>query len=84
MLEEHPDIGLVITDINMPEMNAWQLLDALVELWPAVPSMVVSAYGNEENERRAEESGAQGFMAKPVDFAELREKVAESLESASG
>ena len=67
----------------MPKMNGWQLLDALGELWPEVPSMVVSAYGNEENERRAEESGVRGFMAKPVDFAELREKVAESLEDAS-
>jgi len=28
-LDENPDVRLVITDINMPEMNGWQLLDAL-------------------------------------------------------
>ena len=83
VLDEHPDVQLVITDLNMPEMNGWELLEALGESWPEVPSMVVSAYGNEENARRAEERGAWGFVVKPVDFRELRDKVAESLESAS-
>lgn len=80
VLEEHPDIRLVITDLNMPEMNGWELLDALGEQWPEMPSMVVSAYGDEENARRAEASGASGFVVKPVNFRELREKVAASLE----
>lgn len=79
VLEENPDIELVITDLNMPEMNGWELLDALGEQRPELLSMVVSAYGDEENARRAEESGAQGFVVKPVNFRELREKVAASL-----
>lgn len=79
-LEQHPDVRLVITDLNMPEMNGWELLDALGEQWPEVPSRVVSAYGDEENARRAEASGASGFVVKPVNFRELREKVAASLE----
>jgi len=64
----------------MPEMNGWELLDALGEQWPELPSMVVSAYGDEENAKRAEASGARGFVVKPVNFRELREKVAASLE----
>ena len=80
VLEEHPDVRLVITDLNMPEMNGWELLDALGQLWPSVPSLVVSAYGNEENVRMAEARGARGFVAKPVNFRELREKVAASLD----
>ena len=83
VLEENPDVQLVITDLNMPEMNGWQLLDALGEQWPGLPSMVVSAYGDAENVRRAEERGAAGFVVKPVDFTDLREKVAESLGDAS-
>ncbi|MCY4417547.1 MAG: response regulator [Chloroflexi bacterium] len=84
VLDENPDVRLVITDLNMPEMNGWQLLDALGELWPDVPSMVVSAYGDDENKKRAKESGAWGFVAKPVDFTELRGKVAESMEVGGG
>ena len=83
VLDENPDVQLVITDLNMPEMNGWQLLDALGEQWPGLPSMVVSAYGDAENVRRAEERGAAGFVVKPVDFTDLREKVAESLGDAS-
>ncbi len=64
-------------------MNGWQLLHALGEQWPELPSMVVSAYGDDENVRRAAESGAAGFVVKPVDFTDLREKVAESLQGAS-
>ena len=81
VLEENPDIRLVITDLNMPEMNGWELLEALGESWPELPSMVVSAYGDEANLRRAEERGAQGFVVKPVDFKELRGKVAASLDT---
>ena len=80
VLEENPDVQLVITDLNMPEMNGWQLLDALGEQWPGLPAMVVSAYGDDENVRRADERGAVGFVVKPVDFTDLREKVAESLD----
>ena len=48
VLDENPDVQLVITDLNMPEMNGWQLLHALGEQWPELPSMVVSAYGDDE------------------------------------
>ncbi len=82
VLEEHPDIRLVITDLNMPEMNGWELLDALGDQWPDLPSMVMSAYGDQANLQRAEKSGAQDFVVKPVDFEELRGKVAASLDDA--
>ena len=82
VLEENPDIRLVITDLNMPEMNGWELLDALGDQWPDLPSMVMSAYGDQDNLQRAEQSGAQDFVVKPVDFQELRGKVAASLDDA--
>ena len=82
MLEEHTDVRLIITDLNMPEMNGWELLDALGEVCPEVPSMVVSAYGTEENARRAEARGARGFVVKPVNFRELRAMVAASFAEA--
>ena len=80
VLEENPDIRLVITDLNMPEMNGFQLLDALGHQWPDLPSIVVSAYGDRDNVQQAEERGAGSFVVKPVDFTELRERVAASLD----
>ena len=83
VLGDNPDVKLVITDLNMPEMNGWQLLEALGQSWPDLPSMVVSAYGDQENVQLAEERGASGFVVKPVDFTELRGKVAASLDIAN-
>ena len=41
VLAVHPDVSLVITDLNMPEMDGLTLLDRLTEVWPGVPSLVV-------------------------------------------
>ena len=64
-------------------MNGWQLLHALGEQGPDLPSMVVSSYGDAENVRRAEEGDAAGLVLKPVGFMDLREKVAEPLDDGS-
>jgi len=41
VLSEHPDVCLVITDLNMPEMDGLTLLDCLTEEWPGVFKLVV-------------------------------------------
>ncbi len=80
VLSEHPDVGLVITDLNMPEMDGLTLLDCLSEAWPGVPSLVVSAYGDPGRMSAARERGSSGFVVKPVDFTELRSAMADSLD----
>ena len=79
VLEEHPDIMLVIMDLNMPEMAGLALPDAMGRVWPGVPSMVVSAYGDDAHMARAREHGASGFVAKPIDFRTLKEMIAASF-----
>ena len=79
VLAEHPDVRLVITDLNMPEMDGLTLLDCLTEAWPGVPSLVVSAYGDPGRMSAARERGSSGFVVKPVDFTELRSAMADSL-----
>ena len=76
VLDENPDIRLVLTDLNMPEMDGLALLDAMAEAWPLTPSMVVSAYADEARQAQVIEHGANGFVAKPVDFPELKERIA--------
>ena len=84
VLKEHPDIVLVITDLDMPEMDGFALLEAMGEAWPGVPSLVVSAYGDDAHVARAREHGASGFIAKPVDFPALREMIATSFSEEPG
>ncbi len=82
VLAEHPDVGLVITDLNMPEMDGLTLLDCLSETWPGVPSLVVSAYGDSGRMTAARERGSSEFVVKPVDFNVLRTAITDSLDGA--
>ena len=79
VLRENPGIRLILTDLNMPGMDGMELLGALGESWPEVQSIVVSAYGDPQRMNEARERGAQGFVVKPVNFAELKEALLSSL-----
>ena len=79
VLEQNPDIQLVLTDLNMPGLGGMELLTELAESWPEVRSIVVSAYGDPDRVGEAHSRGAKAFIVKPVDFPELKEMLLESL-----
>ena len=60
--DENPHVALV--DINLPGMNGIQLIERLVQLYPHVKCVVVSAYAEPERVRAAMEAGASGFVSK--------------------
>jgi len=70
-MEEHPDVELILSDINMPEMDGLTLLSKLNELSPLCKTVIVSAYGDMENIRTAMNRGAFDFITKPVNFDDL-------------
>jgi serine/threonine protein kinase/class 3 adenylate cyclase len=70
-LRRRPDIELILSDINMPEMDGLTLLQRVNELNPLVRVIIVSAYGDMRNIREAMNSGAFDFMVKPIDFRDL-------------
>ncbi|WP_206285906.1 adenylate/guanylate cyclase domain-containing response regulator [Yeosuana marina] len=70
-LLEDPNMDLVLSDINMPEMDGLTLLSKLNELNPLLKSVIVSAYGDMENIRTAMNRGAFDFITKPIDFEDL-------------
>ncbi len=80
-LLEHPDIGLILTDINMPEMDGLTLLARLNELKnPALRTVIVSAYGDMDNIRTAMNRGAFDFVTKPVDFTDLETTINKTIQ----
>lgn len=71
-LIEQPEIRLILSDINMPEMDGLTLLTKLKELNnPWLKTVIVSAYGDMENIRTAMNRGAFDFLTKPISFDDL-------------
>ena len=70
-LQQHPDVDVVLSDINMPEMDGLTLLTKLGELSPLIKAVIVSAYGDMENIRLAMNRGAFDFLTKPVNFEDM-------------
>jgi PAS domain S-box-containing protein len=70
-LKAHPDIDVVLTDIQMPEMDGLTLLSKLPEVNPVIKAIIISAYGDLENIRTAMNRGAFDFLTKPIDFQDL-------------
>ncbi len=70
-LKENPDVDIVLSDINMPEMDGLTLLSKLTEVSPLIKSVIVTAYGDMENIRVAMNRGAFDFLCKPVNFEDL-------------
>lgn len=71
ILASHSEVDLVLSDINMPEMDGLTLLVKIAEDNPLVKVVMVSAYGDMENIRVAMNRGAFDFVCKPVDFEDL-------------
>ena len=78
-LENHADVDVVLSDINMPEMDGLTLLSKINEQHTILKSVIVSAYGDMENIRTAMNRGAFDFVTKPVDFNDLELTIEKTL-----
>jgi class 3 adenylate cyclase/FixJ family two-component response regulator len=70
-LELNEDVDIVLSDINMPEMDGLTLLSKINEQKTLLKAVIVSAYGDMENIRTAMNRGAFDFVTKPVNFEDL-------------
>ncbi|MBK9332002.1 MAG: response regulator [Ignavibacteria bacterium] len=75
--KEKQEAILILSDINMPGMSGLELLEHIKQKYHKPPPvvMMITAYGDGENYRIAQELGADDFLTKPVDFTLLKEKL---------
>ena len=72
----------VISDINMPNMNGFDLLKTIKadENLKRIPVLMVTAEARKEDILLAAQSGAAGYVVKPFTKATLEEKIAKILQ----
>jgi CheY-like chemotaxis protein len=70
-----PELIVILSDINMPGMDGLGLLRKVKEQRADLPVIMVTAYGDDERRRKAQEFGAAEFVTKPVDFSLLRQQL---------
>lgn len=83
-IQEDKEIDIVLTDINMPEMDGLTLVSKLTEQYPTLRSVIVSAYGDMGNIRKALNFGAFDFITKPINFEDLEITIDKTIQEVSG
>lgn len=79
-LHEHKNIEVVLSDINMPEMDGLTLLLRVKEMSSLTKTVMVSAYGDMDNIRTAMNRGAFDFVCKPINFDDLSLTIQKTIE----
>ncbi|MBR6875945.1 MAG: SpoIIE family protein phosphatase [Bacteroidales bacterium] len=81
LLLKYPDISIILSDINMPEMDGLTLLAKINEMRvPSRKCIMVSAYGDMDNIRQAMNGGAFDFATKPIDLDDLQRTIEKAVE----
>ncbi|WP_455628583.1 PP2C family protein-serine/threonine phosphatase [Parabacteroides chinchillae] len=81
LMLDQPDFDIILSDINMPEMDGLTLLTKINEMRnPALKCIMVSAYGDMENIRTAMNRGAFDFATKPIDMEDLERTIEKAVE----
>jgi two-component system, chemotaxis family, chemotaxis protein CheY len=70
-------IGLVLSDINMPNMDGLEFLTKMraEEVWRSIPVLMVSTEGTQAKVLEALEAGASGYVRKPFTAEQIKEKL---------
>jgi DNA-binding response OmpR family regulator len=84
ILKDPPDI--VLSDIGMPGMSGFELLERLISMAPrfeSIPFVFLTALGDQRNELRGWHLGADDYLTKPVDFEVLAARIGARLSRAT-
>jgi two-component system chemotaxis response regulator CheY len=83
VLKDHK-VDLVLSDINMPQMDGLELLAALKASpqWNGIPVVMITTEGGETRVAEAVRLGATGYVRKPFSAEQIKEKLAGTLEPA--
>ncbi len=74
----------IITDLVMPELNGWKVLEILQETQPPPRVIIITAYGGEDIESMVKEKGALAYVEKPYIIDPIKKILREALKDEVG
>ena len=80
-LIDKEEFDLVLTDIKLPQMSGMKILQYVKEKYPAMPVVMITAYGTIKQAIEALKMGAMDYIVKPFNMEELKIIVAQGLEN---
>ena len=81
LMQEDPNIDLIMLDINMPEMDGFGVLE-FMKKWHCIdeiPVIIISSENDASFIRRAYDMGASDYISRPFDLAVVRRRVSNTL-----
>jgi hypothetical protein len=73
LLQQNPDIDVVLMDIMMPEMDGYQTMQAIrkIETFASLPIIALTAKAMQSDREKCIEAGASDYISKPLDIDQL-------------
>jgi DNA-binding NtrC family response regulator len=79
IIEESSPVDVIFTDLNMPRMDGITFLKHLTTDNGHIPAIVITAYGDYDRLLEAINSGASGFLGKPINLGDLEHTITRCL-----
>lgn len=77
-------VDLALLDVNMPHINGFRLLRIMAKECPGIPSIILTAHGEEKERIKGLELGADDYVVKPFSIAELLARITAVLRRSAG
>ena len=79
LAKQHPEINLVLMDINMPLLNGYEATRQIKQFRPELPIIVQTAFTSRDEREKAKAAGSDSFITKPIKKSELLALINEQL-----
>jgi len=74
-------IDVVITDLKMPNLDGMELFDRIIEQYPGIPVIIITAHGTVKTTREALKKGALDYIEKPFELEDLKNVIAKAIKT---
>ena len=77
------EVSVVVTDLKMPKLDGMGLLDRIMENYPSIPVIMITAHGTVSNAVDALKKGAFDYITKPFEQADLKHVIAKAVKTSA-